>query len=327
MALGLLQGGVAVSTLVHQQRPDVAVERHLALRGQARRECVNRHADVMAAHPQWCRAAVGQRHDGFGAQMVRGEQRAHGNRLVDAGKGFAGEVGVQCGVFGFFGLQADVGHLFNRLQRVFARSGFSAQHHRVGAIEHGVGHVADLSACRYRIENHAFHHLRGSNHHLVLRPGHFDHALLQGRHSSVADFYRQIAPGHHDAVADAQNVLQIGNGFSAFDLRNQTRLVFERRCCHVAELARHLHVGGVFRKAHRHIVGLKTHGGADVFHVFGSQSWRGQSAALFVDALVVGQLAAQLDGGVHLFTAHQVDGQHNQAVVEQQHIAHLHIAR
>jgi hypothetical protein len=61
---------------------------------------------------------------------------------------------------------------------------------------------------------------------------------------------------------------------------------------HVAQLARQLHVGGVLRETHRHIVGLEAHGGLDVVHVLGRQRRRGQAAALLVDALVVGQLAA-----------------------------------
>ncbi|MPN16917.1 hypothetical protein SDC9_164265 [bioreactor metagenome] len=48
---------------------------------------------------------------------------------------------------------------------------------------------------------------------------------------------------------------------------------------------------------------------------------------MLVDALVVGQLATQLDDGVHLFAAHGVHGQHDQAVVEQQHVTGAHVAR
>ena len=100
-----------------------------------------------------------------------------------------------------------------------------------------------------------------------------------------------------------------------------------RRGGHVAQLARHFHVGGIFRKAHGHVVGLKTHRRLDVVHILGRQRRRGQPAALLVDTLVVGQLAAELDGGVDFLAAHRIDGQHDQAVVEQQHIAGLDIAR
>ena len=117
------------------------------------------------------------------------------------------------------------------------------------------------------------------------------------------------------------------NGFKPLDLGDQTRFVFERFSGHVAQLARHFHVGGVFRKADSHIVGLEGHGGFDVFHVFAGERRCGQAAALFVDPFVVGQLAAHLHRGVHLFALHLVDRQHNQTVVEQQQVAGFDVAR
>ncbi len=94
---------------------------------------------------------------------------------------------------------------------------------------------------------------------------------------------------------------------------------------HIGELTRHFHIGGIFWKTHRHIVGLKAHRRFDVFHVFGSQCRRSQSAALFVDAFVVGQLSADFDDGVHLLALHRFNRQHNQTIVEQQQIARFHV--
>ena len=85
---------------------------------------------------------------------------------------------------------------------------------------------------------------------------------------------------------------------------------------HIGELTRHFHIGGIFWKTHSDIVGLKAHRGFDVFHVFGRQCWCSQAAALFVDAFVVRQLTTNFDDGVHLFTLHCFDRQHNQAVIE-----------
>ena len=150
---------------------------------------------------------------------------------------------------------------------------------------------------------------------------------MQRGHGGIADFDRQIAARHHDAVADAQDFVELGNGFGALDLGDQAGLVFVRRGGHVAQLARHFHVGGVFRKADGDVIGLKAHRRLDVFHVLGGQRGRGQAAALLVDALVVRQLAAELDGGVDFLAAHRIDGQDDQAVVEQQQVARLHVTR
>jgi len=52
--------------------------------------------------------------------------------------------------------------------------------------------------------------------------------LLQGRHRRVTHLHREVAARHHDAVAGAQNVLQIGYRLGAFDLGNQAGLVVLR---------------------------------------------------------------------------------------------------
>jgi hypothetical protein len=126
--------------------------------------------------------------------------------------------------------------------------------------------------------------------------------------------------------SETENLFQARNGLGALDLGDQAGLVAVLGSGHIAQLACHFHVGGVLGEAHGHVVGLEGHRGLDVFHVLGGQCGSRQAAALLVDALVVGQLATQLDDGVHLFAAHGVHGQHDQAVVEQQHVAGLHIA-
>ena len=151
--------------------------------------------------------------------------------------------------------------------------------------------------------------------------GHLDHALLQCGDCSVTHLHGQVTTGHHDAVRCEQNFFELGNGFSALDLGDQTGLVVVLSGGHVAELARHFHIGRVFGETHGHVVRLEAHRSADVFHVFAGQGRRSQAAALFVDALVVGQLAAQLDGGVHLVADHRVHHDHDQTVIEQEHVA------
>ncbi len=103
--------------------------------------------------------------------------------------------------------------------------------------------------------------------------------------------------------------------------------MFVLRGSDVAQLACHLHVSGVFWKTHGDIVGLEVHRGADIVHVLGGQCGSRQATALFVDAFVVRQLAANTHGGVDCFAAHRFNSQHDQAVIEQQDIAGFDIAR
>ena len=327
MRLGFRQCAVAVGALVHQKRPDIAVQRHLALRRQLGRQRVNRDVDAVPAHPQRSGARVGQRNDRLAMQMVRCEQRTHRDRLVDAREGHVGEVGVQFHVLGFFGFEADVGHFDDGLQRIAAGGGFGRGHHRVGAVQHGVGHVADFGAGRHRVVDHRLHHVGRGDHHLVQLAGHLDHAFLQGRNRGVADLHGQVTAGDHDAVAGPADGFKIGNRLGPFDLGDQPRLVPVLDARHVAQLTRHLHVGGGLGETDRHVIGLETHRRTDVLHVLSRERRRREAAALLVDALVVGQLAALLDRGAHLLAMHCIHRQHDQTVVEKQHVAGLHVSR
>jgi len=49
----------------------------------------------------------------------------------------------------------------HRLQRVVPLGGLSAQHDAVGAVQHGVGHVAALGPGGAGLLDHALQHLRG----------------------------------------------------------------------------------------------------------------------------------------------------------------------
>ena len=269
--LGLVQRRVAVSAGVNQHGVHIAVKRHATLRGLTRGERINRDVNAVAAHPQGGGAGIGQRHNRFGAKVVSREQRAHGNGLVDVGESFAREVGVQSHFLGVFGGFANLRHLLHGFQRVFADRGLGAQHDRVGAIEHGIGHVADFSARRHRVGDHALHHLGGGDGDLVHFTREFDHAFLQGGHGGVAHLDGQVAACHHDAVGSPQDFFQMRDGLKAFDFGDQARVVFVRFGRDVAKLSGHFHVGGVFWKADRHIVGLERHGGFDIFHVFAGQ--------------------------------------------------------
>ena len=217
--------------------------------------------------------------------------------------------------------------MLNRLDGVFASRRLGAEHHGVGAVEHGIRNVADLGARGHRIHNHRLHHLCGGDDDLVQLARAADHALLQRGHGRVADLDRQVATCHHDAVGGAQDFVQRRNRLDALDLRNQPGPVALTLARHVGKLARHFHVGGILRKTHGQVFGVKTHRRLDVFHVLGGQRRRREAATCPVDALVVRQLATGHDGGVNLLALHRIDRELEQAVVEQQRVAGFHVAR
>jgi len=150
---------------------------------------------------------------------------------------------------------------------------------------------------------------------------------LQGRHGGVADLHRQIAARHHDAVGGVEDLAQQRHRLGALDLGDDVRPDSVLLAGNGGQAPRHLDVGAVLHEAHRHVVGAAGHCGLDVAHVLGGQGRRRQAAALLVDALVVGQLATHAHQRVDLGAGHALDVEHDQPIVEQQHIAGLHVAR
>ena len=127
-------------------------------------------------------------------EVVGREQRAHGNRLVDAAEGLAREIGIKLVVFGSLSGGANLGHLLHGFERIAPGGCFGAQHHCVGAVQHGVGHIAHLGAGGHGVGDHALHHLRGSDDHLVHVARHADHLLCSAERRGVAYASR---PGRH----------------------------------------------------------------------------------------------------------------------------------
>ena len=154
---------------------------------------------------------------------------------------------------------------------------------------------------------------------------HADHALLQRGHRGVADFDREIAARHHDAVAGRHDVLQRAgrHRFGAFDLGDQEGFAAGG----AQQLPRHVHIRARFRKRHREKIHLDRGGGADVVHVLGRERRRGQPAAAAVDALVVRQHPAVVHAAVHPVALDPFHLEFDAAIVEQQHVARAHVAR
>jgi hypothetical protein len=73
----------------------------------SRRQRVDRHAAVEARHPQRGRARLRERGDGLDLEVEGGEQRRHGDRLVDAGEHAVEEVAVERRLGGLLGFDAD----------------------------------------------------------------------------------------------------------------------------------------------------------------------------------------------------------------------------
>src|SRR6266851_1338231 len=93
---GLLQQlFTVVADVLHHQGIGVAKQRATITRHGLRGERVDRNAAVDARHPQRSRPRLGERGDRFHLEMIGGEKRRHGDRLVHARKNTIEEVAVE----------------------------------------------------------------------------------------------------------------------------------------------------------------------------------------------------------------------------------------
>jgi hypothetical protein len=115
-------------------------------------------------------------------------------------------------------LGSDAREHAHRLHRIVAHRRFSRQHHRVRAVDDGVGHIARLRTRRAGVVHHAFQHLgRGDDRDLLL-VAQADDVLLDERHLLRAHLHAQITACHHDPIALRHDRVQLGDGLRLLDL-------------------------------------------------------------------------------------------------------------
>ena len=102
------------------------------------------------------------------------------------------------------------------LKRVFAVGGFVGEHHNVGALNHGIGDIADLGAGRDWIINHGAHGLGGDDADFGVLTAEADEFALDDGDDFGANFVGHIAAGDHDGVAGLDDFFQMLVAFNGF---------------------------------------------------------------------------------------------------------------
>ena len=170
--------------------------------------------------------------------------------------------------------------------------------------------------------DHGLQHLRGGDHHFVARQRLADDFLLQAGQLGVADLHAQVSARHHHHVAGVDDLGQVLDGLGAFDLGNQRGVAAVAQ----RDAARFVHVLGIAAERHGDEVHADLGHDADQFLVALGQRAQRQSTALLVQALAVGEHAVVQHGVDDALAFHRFHPQLHQAVVQQQHIAGLHVA-
>ena len=288
-----------------------------AVRGEGE----DRHRGADARHDQRGVAAFGQGDNGLDAgEVVGGVHGGQGDAFVAARK--LGAHAVAGGLAGgmLFRPQADPRHRLYGFQRVGAGGAFRREHHRIGVVQHGVGHIGDFGTGRHGVLDHRFHHLRGDDHGLVQAAGVQNDLFLDATQFGIAHLNAEVAAGHHHRITGTDQAVQglvVGHCFGAFDLGHQPGGAAGL----IAQPAGVIHVRGIAGKGHCQVVQFHLGSQLDIGLVLLGQGRGGEAAATAVDALVVGQRAADGHLAVQGVGCGLEHAHHHPAVVQQQFVA------
>ena len=130
----------------------------------------------------------------------------------------------------------DATHRGHHLRRSDPDRGLGRQHQRVGAVEHGVGDVADLGPGRRRGGHHRLQHLRGRDHRDAELDALPHDRLLQVRHVLERAVDAEVAPGDHDRVRHGEDLGEVPERRARLDLGDELGAIAD-------DLADRRHVG------------------------------------------------------------------------------------
>ena len=297
-----------------------AVKRHPRQCPRVVAKGVDRQPRAASRHQP--RGVAGRGEAGHGAhvrEMLGDIHRRQRDGLVN-GLAVVIEAGLGRGEGGRFGAFDHPRHRLGGFHRILAGGGFRRQHHRVGAVEHGVGNIHDFGPGGVGVPHHRFHHLGRGDHAAVEFPGAPDDMLLHSHQRRFANLDRKIATGHHHRVAGADNRVEVGvrgDRLGFFDLGDDGagRAALPRQSPRLFQI-----IGGTGERDGEIVHALGA-GEFEVADVLLGGGFRRQPAAAQVDALAGAYLAA---GDNHAFDPRAFDAGHfklERFVAEQEAVA------
>ena len=220
-----------------------------------------------------------------------------------------------------FGLLGNGGHGLHRLEGIFARGRFAAEHEGIGAIVDGVGDVGDLCSRGTRVVDHRVKHLRGHDHRFFLHHTLVNDLALDAGDAFDGHFDAEVAARDHDAIGGVDDLVDVVHAFLVFDFRNDLDVA---AVC-VENVLHSLDIGGVAHEGVGDEVDVFFDGQEDVGLVSLGECGQIDVFAGHVHALVRAEHAVILHRDVQGLVFRRdkhVDG----PVVEEHMVAHLHVA-
>ena len=193
-----------------------------------------------------------------------------------------------------FNSPGDGGHGLYRLYREIANGGFVGEHDGIGAIKDRVGNVAHLSACWTRTRCHGIEHLRCGDDRNSKAVGLANQLLLQKGDFLCRHLNPKITSGHHHAITQGKNGIDLIDGFKFFDLGHDWGFV----AMFTNETTDFFHVGWVPHEAQSNPIHPLAQPEGEIFFVFIGESTDGQLNIGEIDPLVVGENSSHRDAAM-----------------------------
>ena len=211
-----------------------------------------------------------------------------GCRLLLAGLGGVDDRAVELVLLG---AADDPVHHLHRIDRIAAGGRFRRKHDGVGAVVDGGRHVGGFGPRRRRGADHAVEHLGRDDDRLDRKAAGADQLLLAAGDFLVRDLDAEVAARDHDGVGQADDVLDLVESRRLFDLRDEAGAVAD-------QAARFDQVAGLLHEGQGDPIDAKLQAEGEVGAVLGGERRQVENRAGQVDALAVGDRAADDDAGL-----------------------------
>ena len=214
-------------------------------------------------------------------------------------------------------------HRADYLGGVGPHGGLGREHHGVGAVNHGVGHVGGFGTGGARGRYHALHHLGSYDDGLAQRVALGNYHLLHHGHLLHLYLHAEVAAGHHHGVGFGDDGVEVAQALGRFNLGDDAGGFAAVGDDFLDEA----NVLGAAGKAQGHPVHVVFQAKLQVLNVL-LRHGRGRHVRIGqVDALA--RLYQSPVHHLHVYLRLAVGGQHlqlNLAVVDENHVARLHVA-
>ena len=325
---------MVVDLLVHLHGVNAPDELELAHRPRFAREGEHRRRRPAAGNLASGETALAEDDDALSGQVTRRQDRRGGDRLGDL-QGARPVRRLDVVRTDFHRVEADrlrgvlrevvalrLGddpvHRLDRLERVAPGGALAGEHHRVGAVEHRVGHVRGLCPGRTRMLDHRLQHLGRDDHRTGMPPTGLDDPLLHDGHLVQGDLHSQVAARDHHPVGLEDDLVEVVERPAPFELGDDLQ-----RPARLARCFPHLdHVRRRTDVARREKVGVLLHRHPNVVDVLRGNPER-QMTVRQVDALAARHGAADDDLRLDHLLVLRADLQLHPAVVYQNLLARL----